>query len=157
MLQKSVRQVSYLGRCVLRLRNGSNGLMHLFLNPISILDTKSSKASQCFLTDFFTSIFSLPQKHQMWTFKGVSFVLFLAFYQKFNMLIVFISNYLMVANTSYYLCSLWVLQVVPADWCYTIIDVFYLTLYVRMISITKGVHAITAPLQSFVALIEPQK
>ena len=65
----------------------------------------------------------------------------------------------MVVNTNYYRRSLWVLQVVPGDWCYTMLDFFHLTLYVQMITITTGVNAITAPLQSFVALIliEPQK
>ena len=70
---------------------------------------------------------------------------------------VFILPYLMVVTTHCYLCSLWVLEVVPGDWCYTILYCIYLTLYVRMVTTTKGVNAITAPVQSFFALIEPQK
>ena len=70
---------------------------------------------------------------------------------------VFVLDYLMVVNTNYYLCSFWALEVVLGDWCYTTFVYFYLTLFVRMVTTTTGVNAITAPLQSFVALIEPQK
>ena len=73
------------------------------------------------------------------------------------MLTIFILDYLKVVITNYYLCSLWVLRVVRGDWCYTVFDFLYLTLNVRMVTTTTGVNAITAPLQSFVALIEPQK
>jgi len=43
------------------------------------------------------------------------------------------------------------------DWCYTLPNHFYLTLYVRMVITTIGVNAITISFQIFVCLLEPQK
>ena len=53
--------------------------------------------------------------------------------------------------------GMWLLQVVTQVIGATLLTAFYLTLYVRMVTTTRGVSAITTPLRNFVAFLEPQK